>query len=107
MRGLYHPEMETMAEFESARLAKLEERTKASIRRIDRLEKLCDEVHEQNASLARLAVQLETMLERLEKQEKRLEEIEKIPEKRYTTVIGAVITSLVSAFIGGAITVIF
>ncbi len=107
MRSFYHPDMENTVDSERMRLAKLEERTKAGIRRLERLERLGDEVHAQNETLARLVVRLETLTADLEKLEKRLSEIEHVPANRYTAIVGAVITALVSAFVGGAVTVLF
>ncbi len=107
MRSIYHPDVETLAEAESVRLAKLEEKTKGAVRRLDRLERLTDEIHTQNERLAGLVVKLEHLTVQLEKQEKRLSEIEHVPIKRYTTVIGAIITALASAIVGGAVTALF
>ncbi len=103
MRSIYHPELEQLSDMEQVRLAKVEERTKESIRRLDRLETLCEEVHTQNEKLARLIVRLESVTEKLNEQEKRLAVLENIPMK----LAGAVITALVSAFVGGAMTVLF
>lgn len=107
MRSIYHMDVENMDELQSARLAKLEERTKNALHRIDRLEKLTDEVHTQNEQIARLLVSLDTLTKQLEKQEARLAELERVPAKRWTTAVGAVITALASAFVGGAVAVLF
>ncbi len=107
MRLIYHPDMETLAEAESVRLAKLEEKAKGATRRLDRLETLTEEIHTQNERLAGLVVKLEALTVQLEKQEKRLSEIEQAPIKRYTAIIGAIITALASAIVGGAVTILF
>ncbi len=107
MRSIYHMDVENMDELQGARLAKLEERTKNALHRLDRLEKLTEAVHTQNEQIARLVVSLDTLTKQLEKQEARIAELERIPAKRWTAVIGAVITALISAFIGGAVTVLF
>jgi chromosome segregation ATPase len=107
MRSIYHMDVENLDELQSARLAKLEERTKNALCRLDRLEKLTDAVHTQNEQIARLVVSLDTLTRALEKQEERLAELERIPTKRWTAVVGAIITALASAFVGGAVTVLF
>ncbi len=107
MRSIYYPESETLAEAERIRLAKLEEKTKSTLRRLDRLEMLTDEIHAQNETLAVLMTKLDMLTSLLEKQDERLSELENIPKHRYTTIIGAAITSLISAVIGGAVTIIF
>ena len=107
MRSIYHMDVENLDELQSARLAKLEERTKNALCRLDRLEKLTDAVHTQNEQIARLVVSLDTLTRALEKQEERLAELERIPAKRWTAVVGAIITAIASAFVGGAVTVLF
>ena len=107
MRSIYHMDVENLDELQSARLAKLEERTKNALCRLDRLEKLTDAVHTQNEQIARLVVSLDTLTRALEKQEERLAERERIPAKRWTAVVGAIIRALASAFVGGAVTVLF
>ncbi len=107
MQNFYHPEPELLAETESMRLGRLEERTKSCVRRIDRLERIADEMHTQNERTARLIAQTENLMEKLEKHEKKLDALEQIPVKRYAAIIGAVITALASAIVGGAVTMFF
>ena len=107
MRSIYHMDVENLDELQGARLAKLEERTKNALCRLDRLEKLTEAVHTQNEQIARLVVSLDTLTRALEKQEERIAELERIPAKRWTAVVGAIITALASAFVGGAVTVLF
>ena len=82
-------------------------RHKNALCRLDRLEKLTEAVHTQNEQIARLVVSLDTLSKTLEKQEARIAELERVPAKRLATIIGAVITALASAFVGGAVTVLF
>ena len=107
MRSIFHMDVENLDELQGARLAKLEERTKNALCRLDRLEKLTEAVHTQNEQIARLVVSLDTLSKTLEKQEARIAELERVPAKRLATIIGAVITALASAFVGGAVTVLF
>ena len=107
MRSIYHMDPENMAELEHARLAKLEERTKSNIRRLDRLERLTDEVHAQNEQIARLTVRLETLTAQLLKLEKRLSEMEYKPMRRMDRILGALGTAFASALMRGLMGILF
>ena len=48
-----------MPDHENERLAKMEERLKSDFQRLDRLERLAEEVHIQNENMAKLVVELE------------------------------------------------
>ena len=104
----YYPsDTQSLADFEGERLTKAEERAKSNSRRLDRLERLADEVSKQNENITRLVVQLEYTNKQLNLQDARLKEIEKAPKRRLDTVIGAIITALCSAFVGGLVTTLF
>lgn len=96
-----------MTENEGERLAKIEEHVRNDSHRIDRLETLAEEIHMQNETLARLAVQLEYTNRQLTLHDERLGEIENQPRLRFNLLIGAVITALVSAVFGAVATVLF
>lgn len=96
-----------MSEYENERLAKTEERLKSDSRRLDRLERLADEVHIQNENIARLVVQLEFVGRQLSSHEKRLANIESLPGRGIRMLVGAVITALASAVIGGLVALLF
>lgn len=93
-----------MSEYENERLAKTEERLKSDSRR---LERLADEVHIQNENIARLVVQLEFVGRQLSSHEKRLANIESLPGRGIRMLVGAVITALASAVIGGLVALLF
>lgn len=99
-----------MSEYENERLAKTEERLKSDSRRLDRLdrlERLADEVHIQNENIARLVVQLEFVGKQLSSHEKRLAKIEGLPGRGIRMLVGAVVTALASAVIGGLVALLF
>ena len=93
-----------MSEYENERLAKTEERLKSDSRRLDRL---ADEVHIQNENIARLVVQLEFVGRQLSSHEKRLAKIEGLPGRGIRMLVGAVVTALASAVIGGLVALLF
>ena len=82
-------------------------RTKSNSRRLDRLERLTDEVSKQNENIARLVVQLEFTNRQLTAHDKRLRDIESRPRHRAEYVFGAIITALCSALAGAAVTLLF
>ena len=77
-----------MSEYENERLAKTEERLKSDSRRLDRLERLADEVHIQNENIARLVVQPEFVGRQLSSHEKRLANIESLPGRGIRMLVG-------------------
>ena len=99
--------MTSLSEYENERLAKTEERLKSDSRRLDRLERLADEVHIQNENIARLVVQLEFVGKQLSSHEKRLAKIEGLPGRGIRMLVGAVVTALASAVIGGLVALLF
>jgi hypothetical protein len=103
----YQTDAETLREFEGERITKAEERTKSNSRRLDRLERLTDEVSKQNENIARLVVQLEFTNRQLTAHDKRLRDIESRPRHRAEYVFGAIITALCSALAGAAVTLLF
>lgn len=103
----YQTDAETLRDFEGERLTKAEERTKSNSRRLDRLERLADEVSKQNENIARLVVQLEFTNEQLAAHDRRLQEIENRPKGRVNMIVGAVLTAVCSALAGAAVTMIF
>lgn len=92
---------------ENERLAKAEERVKYDELRIDRLERLADEVRVQNENIARLVAQLEFTNTQLAAHEKRIGEMESLPGRGVRMIVGAVIAALASAVIGGLVSVLF
>ena len=96
--------MTSLSEYENERLAKTEERLKSDSRRLDRL---ADEVHIQNENIARLVVQLEFVGRQLSSHEKRLAKIEGLPGRGIRMLVGAVVTALASAVIGGLVALLF
>ena len=92
---------------ENERLAKAEERVKYDELRIDRLERLADEVRIQNENIAKLVAELSFTNERLAAHEKRIGEMESLPGRGVRMVIGAVAAALASAVIGGLVTILF
>ena len=75
------------------RLTAVEQSTKSAHHRLDSLDKLTESVHI-------LAVETKAMREDVSDITSRVDEIEKKPNKRYETVITAVITALVGGLIG-------
>lgn len=92
---------------ENERLCKAEERIKFDEQRVDRLERLADEVRVQNENIARLVTQLEFTNKQLAAHEKRIGEIESLPGRGVRMLIGAIAAALASAVIGGLVTVLF
>ena len=103
----YQTDADAVRDFEGERLTKVEERAKGNSRRLDRLERLTDEVSKQNENIARLVVQLEFTNEQLKAQDARLKEIEARPHGKYRMLANAVVTAACSALAGAAITVLF
>ena len=75
------------------RLTVVEQSTKSAHHRIDTLDKLTESVHI-------IATETKAMREDVNDITERVDEIEKKPNKRYETVVGAIITVLVGAVIG-------
>lgn len=96
-----------MPDSETERLAMLEERLKSNADRIDRLERLADEVHAQNENIARLVVRLELADALMHAYDRRLTDLEAQPKLRINTILGAIIAALASAVIGGLLSMIF
>ena len=75
------------------RLTAVEQSTKSAHHRLDSLDRLTESVHI-------LATETKAMREDVSDITSRVDEIEKLPTKRYETVVGAIITVLVGAVIG-------
>lgn len=75
------------------RITALEQDSKSVHRRLDSIERLTACVHE-------IASETKAMREDMNGLSNRVEEIEKLPKKRYDTVITAIITSLVGVAVG-------
>ena len=75
------------------RLTAVEQSTKSAHHRLDSLDKLTESVHI-------LAVETKAMREDVSDITSRVDEIEKKPNKRYETVVTAIITALVGGLIG-------
>lgn len=103
----YQTDAEMLRDYEGERLTKAEERGKSNSRRLDRLERLTDEVSKQNEHIARLVLQLQFTNEQLKAHDKRLQEIESRPHHHLHMVIGAVVTAVCSALAGAAVTLLF
>ena len=82
------------------------ERTKSNTHRIDKLEHLYDVISEQNQNIAKLVVELRHTNEQLVSQGKRLDEIEKQPRARINQIITAVVSALIGSAISAAVAVI-
>lgn len=106
MKGIGY-ENGCLSELDGERLTKVEERAKSNTRRLDRLEKLIDEVHQQNEHMARLVAELEFTNRELASHDRRLREIENQPRKNVNMLIGALITAIVTAIIGGISALLF
>ena len=92
---------------ENERLAKMEERLKSDFQRLERLERLAEEVNIQNENMAKLVVELEYANRQLTSHEKRIAKMESLPGQGMRRLIGAVITAIVSAVIGGLFASLF
>lgn len=75
------------------RLTVVEQSTKSAHHRIDTLDKLTESVHI-------IATETKAMREDVNDITERVDEIEKRPNKRYETVVGAILTALVGGLIG-------
>ena len=75
------------------RLPAVEQSTKSAHHRLDSLDKLTESVHI-------IATETKAMREDVNDITERVDEIEKKPNKRYETVVTAVITALVGGLIG-------
>lgn len=75
------------------RLTAVEQSAKSAHHRLDSLDKLTESVHI-------LAVETKAMREDVSDITSRVDEIEKKPNKRYETVVTAIITALVGGLIG-------
>ncbi len=75
------------------RLTAVEQSTKSAHHRLDSLDKLTESVHI-------IATETKAMREDVNDITERVDEIEKRPNKRYETVVGAILTALVGGLIG-------
>ena len=75
------------------RLTAVEQSTKSAHHRLDSLDKLTKSVHI-------IATETKAMREDVNDITERVDEIEKRPNKRYETVVGAILTALVGGLIG-------
>ena len=101
LKGIGYDDGKSLSELDGERLTKAEERAKSNTRRLDRLEKLIDEVHQQNEHMARLVAELEFTNRELASHDRRLREIENQPRKNVNMLLGALITALITAIVSG------
>ena len=101
LKGMGYDDGKGLSEADGERLTKAEERAKSNTRRLDRLEKLIDEVHQQNEHMARLVAELEFTNRELASHDRRLREIEDQPRKHVNMLVGALITAIITALVGG------
>ena len=107
LKGIGYEGGEGFSELDGERLTKVEERAKSNTRRLDRLEKLIDEVHTQNEHMARLVAELEFTNRELASHDRRLREIENQPRKNVNMIVGALVTAIVAAIVGGLSALLF
>lgn len=82
------------------RLAEVEARSKSNTHRLDALEKMAEEMHTMNASLAVMNSQMQASTKALEGLSARVAALEKIPGSRWEKIVGTVITVACGAVIG-------
>ena len=84
-------------------ITRVEERAKSNTHRLDKLEKLADEIHELGINIASMCEQLRQQGESLKKQDARLERLEAKPVKRWEAVANKVISAGVGALLAYAV----
>ena len=75
-------------------------------RRIAVLEEEVKEIHKLTLSVERLAVSMENMMEEIKKQTERLDRLEKEPAEAHKQIKMSVITALIGAVVGAAVTAV-
>lgn len=97
-------------EFEH-RLTTVEERAKTNTKRLDKLEKVTDAIHEMSNTMIHLVEQTKHTNENVEELKVKVDAIEKEPYENAQaikkTVITCIITAVVSAVVGALIGLIF
>lgn len=69
-------------------------------KRLDRMEKTIDGINNIAISVNTLALEIKSMREDLNSVDNRVLDIEKVPKKRYESIINSIICGLCGAFIG-------
>ena len=89
------------------RLTAGEQSIKSAHHRIDNLEKLAESVNKMAISTNQIAAETKALREDYVKADTRIEELERKPQKRYETVITAILTALCSGIAGYLLSFIF
>lgn len=93
------------------RLTEVEERAKSNTKRLDKLEKVTEAIHEMSNTMVHLVEQTKNTNENVEELKEKVEAIEKEPLENAKaikkTVITCIITAVVSAIVGALIGLIF
>lgn len=102
--------MERQLEFEH-RLTATEDREKANTRRIEKLEKIVEAIHDMSNTMVRLVEQIKTTNENVQELKVKVDAIEQEPAESYKalkkTVITCIVTAVVSGIVGALIGLIF
>ena len=88
-------------------VVRLQEQLRALDKRVDAVEKTSKDIYDLAVSVKLLAGNVDRMVSIQEKQDTRITALEDEPVSEWKTVKATVITSIVSAIIGGVITFIF
>jgi D-mannonate dehydratase len=85
------------------RLTATEDREKANTRRIEKLEKVVEAIHDMSNTMVRLVEQIKTTNESVQELKFKVDAIEQEPAKNFKALKKTVITSIVTAVLGAII----
>lgn len=94
--------MEKQLDFEH-RLTATEDREKANTRRIEKLEKITEAIHEMSLTMVRLVEQIKTTNESVQELKVKVDAIEREPAEDHKALKKTVITSIVTAVVGAVL----
>ena len=93
------------------RLTETIDREKANTRRIEKLEKVVDIIHEMSTTMVRLVEQIKVTNESVKKLEVKVDKMEKEPAENHKqlkkTIATSIVTAVIGAIIGALLSLIF
>lgn len=93
------------------RMTEVEDRSKSNTKRLDKLEKVTDAIHEMSNTMVHLVEQTKHTNENVEELKVKVETIEREPAEQYKqlkkTITTSVITAILGAIVGALIGLIF
>lgn len=88
---------------DNVKLVEVEQRSKSNTKRIDKIDKQIEEMHELMQTVASLTTEIKYMREEFNEGLARLSRLEQKPLENYNSIVMCIVTSVIGAILGAMI----